>query len=46
MVQNKYSEKGYRDVVLNISGLDETNVNSFVMKMQYTMNCMVILLYT
>ena len=28
MVQNKYSEKGYRDVVLNISGLDEADVNS------------------
>ena len=28
MAQNKYSEKGYRDVVLNISGLDETDVNS------------------
>lgn len=28
MVQNKYSEKGYRDVVLNIIGLDEADVNS------------------
>ena len=30
MIQNKYSEKGYRDVVLNTSGLDGANVSGSI----------------
>lgn len=30
MVQNKYSEKGYRDVTLNISGSDGGNVSTSI----------------
>ena len=30
MIQNKYSEKGYRDVVLNTSGLDGAIVSGSI----------------
>lgn len=33
MAQNKYSEKGYRDVLLNISGEDGANVSGSIINL-------------